>query len=143
MGLALLEVVRTNKLSFYPEAFLKAAGEMLFVLILTCWILTAIFNPDIFHDNPMIVRIGYNNLCIGFDSPPATYVGMVLFCPCVYLLLRYSFTDMERTSLVRERLTSRQVSFSYATDAMMAISICVFGLVFVISPMVMMRVRVT
>jgi len=134
-SIALVKVAKLNKLYIYPENYLKAAGELLFLLFIVCWVLTYMFRPDMFDENPMIDRIGYNNLCIGFDAPPATYAGLIMFFPCIYLMMRYCVTDMARTAMVRDRLTTTQVWFSYCTDMVMIVSICAFGLVFVISPM--------
>jgi hypothetical protein len=61
-----------------PERYLEAAGETFILMLLVSWALTAAFNPAILADNKLRDRVGYNNLCVGFDSPPARYVAMPL-----------------------------------------------------------------
>lgn len=133
-GPALLIVARPNKGVIHPEDYLKAAGELLFLLFAVVWGVTYVWNPGVIEQNPLRDRLGYNNLCVGFDAAPATYIGLLLFLPTVYFCIRYAWTDMERTQLLRARLTSLQYYFSVSTDALYVVSICVFGLVFVISP---------
>ena len=61
-----------------PERYLEAAGECFILMIGVSWALTMAFNPDVTRDNKLLDRVGYNNMCVGFDSPPARYVAMPL-----------------------------------------------------------------
>lgn len=139
MAPALFMVLKANREEIYPEHFLKAGGETLAMLFLVCGIITAIFNPDSFSDNPLMDRLGYNNLCVVFDTAPATYVAQGFYVACAYLCIRYTWTDYERTMLIASKEDARelsgcQVNFSVTMDVLFTLSICVFGLVFVINP---------
>lgn len=135
-GPALVQVIKPNKGIVYPENYLKAAGELLFLLFGVVWGITWIWHPEVIADNPIKDVMGYNNLCVGFDMPPATYVGLLIAFPIVYLCFRYSWTDLERSVLMRSELSDTQYRFSVATNVLYMVSICGFGLAFVVSPYV-------
>lgn len=125
-----------------PETYYLAAGEMMSLVIVISWILTLIAQPvsmvdptkTVFEDNALKRRLGYNTLCVGFDCPPATYVASVLWIFVAFLAMKFAMLDMQRTQLVRDRLTSFKACFSVATDALYMLSFAGFTLVFVIHP---------
>lgn len=133
---ALVAAFNPDKVRVYPETYLAAAGQALAIMFAVSWSLTLAFNSDVIDSNPLKDRIGYNNLCVGFDTPPAVWIAQVLFIPCAYLCYQFALYDWKRTSLIRERLTPTQILFSQATDIMFVISVSVFSLVFVVSPFV-------
>ena len=55
----------------WPEDYLGAASELLIILLGGCNILSAIVNPKIYEQNALKDRLGYNDVCVGFDTPPA------------------------------------------------------------------------
>ena len=79
-----------------PEKYLEAAGECFILMIGVSWALTMAFNPDVTRDNKLLDRVGYNNMCVGFDSPPARYVAMPLQVLMAYLAARYASLDTTR-----------------------------------------------
>lgn len=120
-----------------PEDHLKAAGELLGVLFVVCGITTYVNKPGLFQDNPLMVRLGYSNPCITFDSHPASYVAQVLWPVVAYMNLQYCTSAVTRTLFkYRTNVTSlTKTSIGIGAIVLFAISTCIFGLVFVISPM--------
>jgi len=86
----------------FPEHYLKAGSETLGFLLLGSWILTLVFNPEALRSNLIKDRIGYNNICVGFDTSPARYFALPCFVLKAYLDIRYVFTATQRSDLERE-----------------------------------------
>jgi len=72
-----------------PNTYLQAASEVMAFTIASCWILTLIFNPHIFEENPLKDRLGYNDLCIGWDTLPANVIGIFGTAVGCHLGLRF------------------------------------------------------
>ncbi|CAE7172060.1 KIN10 [Symbiodinium pilosum] len=62
-----------------PEDYAAASGELLVIAMVLSWILTYFFAPEIIKDNELKRRVGYNNLCVGWDEAPAKYVAAPIF----------------------------------------------------------------
>lgn len=105
-----------------PELYLEATGECFVLCIVISWTLTSIFNPPIYRDNILRSITGYNNLCVGFDSPPARYVAMPLLVFQAYLAGRYSYLDTVRLNGLKNEgsLTSCQYWFGFFTNWLFA-----------------------
>jgi hypothetical protein len=91
-----------------PRRYLKISGEILFLTFSACWIITIATKPTdpygetgkpFRYDNPIRNRIGYNNICVGFDTYPANVVALPGFVVSVYFAVRYLLLDMERAFL--------------------------------------------
>jgi len=113
----------------HPIMYLKAAGDLLAIVLLISWILTFIFNPVIVKDNPLLERLGYNNLCVGWDTPPASFVASVLYMFCFYLIVRFCVLVHIRCSL--DPNTSAFTNWSYKIFGLASAG---FILVFMIPP---------
>lgn len=118
----------------HPEDYLKAAGEMLFFLFAVSWALTLMFNPDLVANNPLKDRIGYNNVCVGFDSAPAVYVAQVLWAPTVYFGIRFAWSSAQRSALLKVKRPETRLWLSYLVSALFMASTSGFGLVFILTP---------
>mmetsp|Transcript_143754 Transcript_143754/g.460127 ORF Transcript_143754/g.460127 Transcript_143754/m.460127 type:complete len:291 (-) Transcript_143754:47-919(-) len=107
MVLALAEILRRavevqydhNTVSYRPELYASAGGELLVVAMLLSWALTAVYRPDTIASNPLQDRVGYNNLCVGWDMAPARYVAAPLFGLIIWFENRYMMLDFWRASL--------------------------------------------
>jgi hypothetical protein len=126
-----------------PEHFLEATGECFILMCSVGWILTAIFNPGIMTDNELKRRVGYNNICVGFDSPPARYAAMPLQVLQAYLAVRYVSLDSTRALL--EKKAGRISKANYRMSRMMnlfwgAFMIC-FPTLLVITPDVSVNIH--
>ncbi len=125
-----------------PEDYMKAAGEALALLFAVVWIVTFAAGPTYHGDvvwvaNPLKDRIGYNNLCVGFDTRPAVYFAQVLWVPVAYLGLRFAWADIVRSAILRQQglITARQNATSNSLAVVYVASMGCFGLVFIVSPL--------
>ena len=119
-----------------PAIFLKASGELLFLALSLSWIITAIFRPEIIRSNPLKDRMGYNNFCVGWDLPPASYIASLLVSGAAYLSLRFNFTCLIRNKLLLEnnKISQKQNDFAKFSAYWYAGATCGMQLLFVISP---------
>lgn len=122
------EATRGHGHRIVPDLYDRAAGEVLFLIISICAIITQYFNPEYIKHNGIKDRYGYNNICVYFDAAPASYIAMPLLVLYAYLMVRYSVTDTHRALLNRPNLTNRQYYFTVATNT-------VYGLVSICTPM--------
>mmetsp|Transcript_17766 Transcript_17766/g.35474 ORF Transcript_17766/g.35474 Transcript_17766/m.35474 type:complete len:764 (-) Transcript_17766:67-2358(-) len=125
-----------------PEDYLKASGEALALLFALVWVVTFVAAPTYHGDvvwaaNPLMDRIGYINLCVGFDTRPAVYFAQVLWVPVAYLGLRFAWSDVVRSSILRQQglINACQNATSNAFAVLYVASMACFGLVFIISPL--------
>mgnify|MGYP006147731629 CR=1 FL=1 len=63
---------------------LRANCEAIILMLCFPSILTLIYEPDSIHNNPLLTRLGYNDACVTFDTKPAVYFAICLFCFAVY-----------------------------------------------------------
>ena len=72
-------------------------------MIACTWICTCIWNPNILFASKGGNRINdifsYNNVCVGFDTPPARYVAQPLFALQSFLGVRFGNLDLLRLHL--------------------------------------------
>lgn len=116
-----------------PELWLEATGECFVLCIGVSWVITSIFNPEIFKYNILKSIVGYNNLCVGFDSPPARYAAMPLLVCQAVLASRYSYLDTIRLKATRETLTNTQYRFAYFVNTFFACWMMCFPMLLVIT----------
>lgn len=121
--------------NFYqmPERWLEATGECFVLCIGVSWLVTAMFNPGIFRDNILRSIVGYNNLCVGFDSVPARYVAMPLLVMQAVLAARYSYLDTIRLKATRSYLTWWQFQLGYWANTIFAVWMACFPMLLVIT----------
>ena len=105
-GPAFYQIVRSNfrkAAVTRPELYLDASFEVFLFMIACTWICTCIWNPNILFASKGGNRINdifaYNNVCVGFDTPPARYVAQPLFALQSFLGVRYGNLDLLRLSL--------------------------------------------
>ena len=116
-----------------PELWLKATGELLFLTIVLCGIITLAAKPEFLEDNPVRTVLGYNNPCVVWDTPPALYLSTITFSFIVYTTIRYVTTDSQRAALVVDiNFCTRRIV--YACNLLYAASIATLMLIFVIDP---------
>ena len=84
-----------------PEFFLEASFETFILMLVVCWVMTYFFNWNIiFKRNLLFDIVGYNNLCVGFDTAPAFYVAQPLMVVQAYFAVRYAALDIMRSSML-------------------------------------------
>lgn len=129
-GSALLALLKNPMMDWiHPSMYLKAAGEIFALDMLISWTLTFIFNPGVVDDNPLLERLDYNNLCVGWDTFPANIVASVIYMFVFYLIMRFCFLIHARCSL-----NSDSSAFTDWSNKMFAFSSAFFILVFMIPP---------
>jgi len=117
-----------------PSLYLAAIGELLFLTIIASYVITwvndLITGSTILKDNPIRNMVGYNNPCAFWDSPPALYFAFIMFCPMIYLAIRYAHMDNLRADLT---FGSRQ-RMMCIVNWIYAVSQCVVMGIFVVTP---------
>lgn len=116
-----------------PAVYLKASGEILFLILAVSCTITAFVVPSQFVSNPLTDLLGYNNLCVGFDVPPALYFAAVLFVFVVYFAIKYAVLDTKR-AVTLGTVSRSQIVVTAVFNGLYAVSISIVALVFVILP---------
>lgn len=76
-------------ISFVVEELRLAGYAAFWVLVLTGAVLTRLYGHVDMHDTVLTRVFGYNNICVFFDYPPATYVLPFLWAITLAMLLCY------------------------------------------------------
>ena len=138
----MFKILRHPLAPLYTAAdYLKAMGEALAILFVVVWTVTYISRPKyhgefIVDVNPLKDRIGYNNLCVGFDTAPAVYFAQFCWPYVSYLGVRFAWVDVQRCTLLKQHKEMSVCRFTVTIllDFLYVASVAGFGLVFVISP---------
>jgi len=125
---------RVRKDHYTPEDYAAAGGELLVLTLGISWTLTFFFNPAIVSENTLRARVGYNNLCVGWDSFPARWVAAPLFALIVWCYVQFFNYDLLRQNLT-QGLTMRERSVVYVANCVTGLSYCFASLIFVFDPM--------
>mmetsp|Transcript_84581 Transcript_84581/g.213303 ORF Transcript_84581/g.213303 Transcript_84581/m.213303 type:complete len:265 (-) Transcript_84581:169-963(-) len=88
-----------KEITYSPEMYAAAGGELLVISMLLSWTLTYFFAYDVIEDNPLKARVGYNNLCVGWDVFPAKYFAAPMFTFIVFIESRFCQLDHWRAQL--------------------------------------------
>lgn len=136
--LGLVQLFNPHATTLDPSLYFRASGEVLVVMLIISWIVTLSLHADYVGKNELRDAIGYNNICVGFDIPPATYVSAILYGGFLYLSVRFAWTDITRVHKEHDKQLLATSSFMYAfvTDLMYMGSAAAFVLVFVIPPQI-------
>ena len=122
-----------------PTMHLKAMGELMFLVLAICWSITYLMLPDVIQQNPLKDRLGYNNLCVGWDVPPAVYVAGFGWILCAYFGLRFCYLDYLRSKLATHGTSHTSETFKFIKNTLnicYAISLCGVILLLLIPPVV-------
>jgi len=116
-----------------PETYASAGGELLVLAMAISWALTYFFDNQLIHHNELRKRVGYNNLCVGWDEAPAKLVAAPLFVLIVWVNARYMQLDFWRASLspASTPRTKFMVMVANFANALSWVACC---LIFVVSP---------
>ena len=138
----------TLKWFYYPNTQLydttfmfSIAGELFLLIVIIGWSVTLIYHPDTVKDNPILPIIGYNNVCVGLDLPPALYIIAPIYVAVAYFQLSYCQMTLKRIKMERDKavLTIEQINqwkyyFIIYSHWLFAIGTAIFSLCFVIHP---------
>mmetsp|Transcript_97915 Transcript_97915/g.277131 ORF Transcript_97915/g.277131 Transcript_97915/m.277131 type:complete len:1076 (+) Transcript_97915:79-3306(+) len=117
-----------------PEEYAGAAGEVLVVALASGWALTYFFNHQVIEDNILKKIVGYNNLCVGWDEPPAVYFAAPLYLVIIYCYIRFMHLDTFRMKLT-PAITSMQRRTVLISNSLTAIAFALSFQLMVIGPM--------
>ena len=87
-----------------PVLYLKAVGECFSLALGISWIITLIFAPDIVQNNPLKTRLGYNNVCVGWDMKPANTFAAVVWPFVTYMAFRFCYINFVRIKLQKDEV---------------------------------------
>lgn len=116
-----------------PERFFHAAIYSFGAMIVTGAILTVFFSGVDMANTPLMRFWGYNNVCVVFDSPPATYICPVYWFFIGYLLVRYAVEDTKRL-LALSSSSSTEKRVGYALNVALVLVAAFFSLCLAIRP---------
>jgi len=121
-----------------PTMYLKCMGELLFLALSFSWLITLYFHPEVVENNPLRVRLGYNNLCVGWDVPPAIYFASISWVLCAYFGIRFCYLDHIRTQLAVEggqtSMDGWKLKLKQTSNLLYAISIMFLSVLFLVTP---------
>ena len=117
-----------------PNTYLQAASEVTALTLGLSWILTFIFNPSVIANNPLYDRLGYNNVCVGWDTFPANIVGVLGTSIGVHLGLRFVHLNAYRTKLLGDKLSERSKTYGLISSKAFALALVMMPIIFAIPP---------
>lgn len=117
-----------------PNTYLQAATEVIALTLALSWILTFIFNPNVIASNPLLDRLGYNNVCVGWDTFPANIVGVVGTSIGVHLGLRFVHLNESRTKLLGDKLSERSKTYGLISSKAFALALVMMPIIFAVPP---------
>jgi hypothetical protein len=119
-----------------PNAVFSASGEFFFIGVGFAWIITLLYEPGVIAMNPLKLRIGYNNVCVGFDMPPASYVAMPVLALSVAMGCVYSWMDTQRgyLQLAAREINQASFNFTYWSNMAFCVSLSLIPLIMVMTP---------
>merc|ERR1711971_1456669 len=103
-GIATLRIIRANRdnkgsITYNPEDYAAAGGEIMVFTLFVSWILTLMFHPEFVESNMLKDRVGYNNLCVGWDIDPARAMAAPMFALIIFFQIRHWQLDHWRSQL--------------------------------------------
>lgn len=119
-----------------PNTYLQGATEVIALTVALSWILTIIFNPSVIANNPLLDRLGYNNVCVGWDTFPANIVGVVGTSIGVHLGLRFIHLNASRTKLLGDKLSERSKTYGLISSNAFALALVMMPIIFAVPPTV-------
>jgi len=118
-----------------PEDYLRATGECFGLMVFSSLIMTFLFSQNLFFDNPILDRLGYNSIFISFLSySPANYGALIFGVFGVYFAIHYNRFDLLRTRLYSPELGNFSEKFSVYSNLLYLFSLTCFLLVIFLSP---------
>uniref|UniRef100_A0A7S3Q3K4 Uncharacterized protein n=1 Tax=Chaetoceros debilis TaxID=122233 RepID=A0A7S3Q3K4_9STRA len=117
-----------------PNTYLQACFEVSAATLVLSWAITFIFNPTAINDNPLEDRLGYKNLCVGWDTFPANIVGVIGETICAHLVLRFVNLNDERMKLLDNKLSERVKRYGRLSSKAFALSSLLMPAIFAIPP---------
>mmetsp|Transcript_94486 Transcript_94486/g.267406 ORF Transcript_94486/g.267406 Transcript_94486/m.267406 type:complete len:270 (+) Transcript_94486:153-962(+) len=122
-----------------PERYLAASGELLAINLILSWTLAYFFSYDNIVSNPLKDMLGYDNVCVAWDVPPALYTAAPIQVAVSFFGIRYCVLDLERAAL--SKLSSFHLNVTRAANVLYGMSLCAVIMIFVVTPAVSPQVH--
>jgi len=135
--LKVLSSLRDNADTFIvnPRDYISAASEVLGICACISWLLAIASGAEHIKNNPLKDRLGYNNVCVAWDAPPAIYVAPVFFVFIAYLVIRYVYFDQMLCNLDESMPVWKNRLF-LCVNVYLAFAFIMVILIFVVDPFV-------
>jgi hypothetical protein len=117
-----------------PLLYFCASNEIMAICIAICWLMTTVFNPSSYYDNPIRDRVGYNNFCWGFDTAPARYFATPCFAILAWLGIQFAISDQQRAILTKEKTGKTAFALSQRGNQAFALSSVLLPMLTVVTP---------
>tara|TARA_B110000046_G_scaffold123268_1_gene129822 strand:+ start:1293 stop:2129 length:837 start_codon:yes stop_codon:yes gene_type:complete len=75
-----------------PHLYLGAAAESMFLTLAISWLISFGYQWDYIRNNSILSMNGYNNVCVGWDNPPARYIAASLYPFVIFFQCRFTAT---------------------------------------------------
>lgn len=123
---------KNTRLILRPHVYFGAATETLFAILVVSWVMTTIWTKYYIKSNSIRTEIGYNNVCVGWDDPPALYFAASTYPIVIYCITRFALLD----NVIASKLVSnflllqirRGINIIYCCSALAS------SLIFVVRP---------
>ena len=139
-GPALWQLFRGDRVAssdiILPERYLEACFELFLFTMILAWVVTSVSNPGMISRNRLKDIVGYNNVCVGFDEPPARYVVAPLMVLMAYLAIRYVTLDSLRADLEKAqgKINCLAYRFTQFANTFFVLVSCVWPMLLIITP---------
>ena len=140
MGLAISKTIDRDQKqivwSISPEGIRFYAYLSFWVLVIIGSWLTLYHSDVDFQNNPLMHMFGYNNICILFDTYPATYVLPSIWVISFLLLVLYIITSWIRVyqKYLLATVSNRSFTLFTISTTVEFMSLCLFTTVFSVTP---------
>jgi len=133
----MFDVIDPTKRIHSDKKYGAVGFSLFFIMIVTCWLITWLFQRDTIEANPMKKRIGYNNLVNCFDEQPANSLGAVAEAVVIYFGIRAEWTLIEIASLMHQKneLGIWALRMSCAMSCLQILSWAITSVIFAIHPL--------
>merc|ERR1712032_1427889 len=90
---------------------------------------------DVISDNPLRDRLGYNNVCVGLDTKPASYVAALLWPFLSYFNIRAAWvTAITELTLDEKHSSTASKCITVVSSIVSLVSTCILAVLFLFPP---------
>jgi len=115
------------------STYLKVALELFSAMIVTGGVVTLRYSGIDFEATELMHWYGYNNVCVVFDDPPASYVCPVYWVMIAYFATRYCIADTARVYSLASAST-RMRTAAYIVNCAFVFVACFFAVCLGVGP---------
>lgn len=119
-----------------PESLRVVVYVFFTVIMLVGYLITTTFSEHAIHHNTLKDLWGYNNLCVVFDHPPATYVLPTLYAVNLFFIALYFASSWLRCRSEHQsgKISKRGFTGYTIVTSYEFLAFCILATVFAVSP---------